>query len=211
MIIPGQTNIVTYIVNLANGSRNPEKVNELTDVLPQDGFQYCSPSLPPPTGTCDAPMTKATDTPFNPATDSFTDLTGFSVWFEPTLTYDATADRWTAQWLPSPAPQVGKDGDSDDTLIIRFQTYITPSTSGAYYNEVFIDSSCPNPPNALGNEGIVKAEYCAMYSWPSGGVLVPTYDVLAETPRFRGYGNVIVDWGGPLPTGQLQSWHVNPG
>lgn len=89
-------------------------------------------------------------------------------------------------------------------LIIRFQAYVTPEASGSYYNEVFVDTDCVAP-GPLKTEGVTTdQEYCASYSWPSGGMVVPAYDVRADSGSTTGQGNVALGDG----TGSLDSWTI---
>ncbi len=203
--LPNVTTIFTYIVNVENLTGNTEQIDGVKDVLPQGGFQYCNGTTQgDPLQTCDPPMIKLADTPFDPATDDFNVLTGFTPWDEPTETL--VNDRWELQWTPSPAISVDQAGNPGDVFILRFQAEITPETSGAYYNEIFIDAQC-SVPSSLNNEGITSDDYCSTYSWPTAGTVVPTYDVGSQTDISLGQGNITVDWG--TLDGTLESWHVN--
>ena len=201
---PNVTTIFTYIVNVENRAGNTENILNVKDVLPQGGFNYCSPTNPPPVGSCDPPKMKEVDTPFDPATDDFNDLTGFTDWFEPNNSFNNGRNELI--WNPSPAISLSQAGDPTDTFILRFQAEVTPTDSGTYFNEIFVDVNCPIP-SPLKDEGITKDDYCADYSWPTAGTVVPTYDVWAETDRTSAQGNFSVDWA--LLDGQLESWHVN--
>ena len=160
VIVPGQTTVVTYIINVENLGRTPEKLEILKDVLPQGGFQLCSdPNYPAadPLLSCDFPKMKLVDTEFDPATDDFFDLTGFADWQEPNLpTYSSSTDRWTLVWDPPGAGlTIGKAGATDNNLIVRFQAHVTPTVSGSYYNESFIPTfpisnrRCPKNPQSF--------------------------------------------------------------
>ena len=207
VIVPGQTTIVTYSINVENVQNNSQQIDLIKDVLPQGGVLYCNGiSTQDPLQTCDPPGFKYSDTAFNPITDSFTDNTGYTAMADPTETYDAVTDRWELIW--DAGWSMEQAGKAQDNFSMRFQTEITPSVSGAYYNEIFVDVDC-SVPSVLASEGVsTQADYCASYSWPSGGTLVPTYDVQASTLTVSGWGNVTVDWSGPTASGTLQSWHV---
>ena len=204
--LPGQTTIFTYIVNIENFQGNTQQVDLIKDVLPQAGFIYCNgPTVGDPTGDdCLAPVFKITDTPFDPTDPlSFTDTSGFTNLPDPTEFFNSDSRwelEWTDGWSLTAAGGVG------DVLLVRFEAEFTPLESGSFFNEIFIDASCAVPsqlttsPNDITN----AAEYCASYSWPSGGSLVPTYDVVAFTDYSAGWGNITVGGG----TGRLESWHV---
>ena len=88
---------------------------------------------------------------------------------------------------------------------MRFQTSVTLEVSGSYYNEVFADVDCAAP-QILIAEGVTTAQdYCASYSWPTAGTLVPMYDVNSAAERTSGQGNISVGVG----TTSLESWHVD--
>ena len=175
--------------------------------FPRGGFEWCDPSNPPTGFSCDQPKYKWRADPFDPLVDSFTDLTGYTDANDPALTYDPVSDRWELFW--DQGWNIQQAGLAQDNLIFRFQAHITLDTSGSYFNEIFADVNC-SAPSVLISEGVTsQAEYCASYSWPAGGVMVPTYDVQATTGSITAQGNIIVDWSGAFPTGGINSWHVN--
>ena len=88
-------------------------------------------------------------------------------------------------------------------------------TARVQMREAFIGvgSGC-NAPQALVDENVFTpgqedAEYCTSYSWPTGGVIVPTYDVQASVDHSTGQGNITIDWTQFPTDADLQSWHVN--
>ena len=97
-------------------------------------------------------------------------------------------------------------GGASDTLVMRFQTSVTLAVSGSYFNEVFADVNCTAPGDLADPPVSVTSdsEYCASYSWPTGGTLVPMYDVQANSETTSGQGNVSVGVGGS----SLESWNV---
>ncbi len=201
--VPNQTTVFTYISNVVNIENNSAAILEFKDVLPQGGFQWCDPANPPAGFSCDAPMYKVVADPFDPATDSFTDTTGFTTMADPTATLNNS--RWELVWDNGGSGwNMGQAGKVDDTFIMRFQAHVTPTESGSYYNEVFVDNNC-SAPSQLVSEGVTtQAEYCAAYSWPTGGTLVPAYDVQADTGDTTGQGNVAVG----ASVASLDSWTV---
>ncbi len=136
--------------------------------------------------------------------DTFTDTSGFTSLADPTLTYNAVADRWELIW--DDGWGMTQAGMSQDTMIMRFQAEFTPIASGSFYNEIFVDVSCsvPSVLKTAPNDVSSQADYCASYSWPTGGSLVPTYDVRSETESSNGWGNITVG----SRSGRLESWHV---
>ena len=207
LILPNQTNIVTYIVNVENVEKNSQQIDLIKDVLPQGGFLFCNGvSQGDPLQTCDPPMFKMTDTNFDPLTDSFTDTTGYTNMADPVETYDAVTDRWDLVW--DAGWSMEQAGKPQDVFIMRFQTEVTPLNSGSYFNEIFIDVNC-SVPSVLFAEGVTtQDDYCASYSWPAGGAIVPTYDIGTDTPDTWARGNLVIDWGLIPIEGQLNSWHV---
>jgi hypothetical protein len=159
-------------------------------------------------------MYKAADDPFDPATGDFADINGFTTLDDPVQTYLAGDERWELFFDgPGAGWNLAGAGQAGDNLIFRIQAWVIPTLSGSYYNEFFVDigSGCvaptalSNPPESV----ITDAEYCASYSWPSGGTIVPTYDVKSDVGATTGQGNVDIDWSGGTGSAQLNSWHIN--
>ena len=126
---------------------------------------------------------------------------------DPAETYLSADDRWELVW--DVGWSLEQAGEAQDNFIMRFQAEITPDLSGSYYNEIFVDVDCsvPSVLSSSPDDVTSQAEYCASYSWPSAGTIVPTYDVGSTTLRSSGRGNITVDWG--ALDGTLESWHVN--
>ncbi|MBI4328979.1 MAG: hypothetical protein HY685_03830 [Chloroflexi bacterium] len=208
---PNTTTILTYVVNVNSVDQNTLHIDRLKDVLPQGSFQYCSPTYPPPTQgpSCDPPMYRIANTPFDPEPENFSDVTGFTVWNDPLQTYLTAKDRWELIWDgPGGAGwDIAAAGQAGDVFILRFQVQAAPVKSGTYYNEVFADVDCAAP-QPLITEGVTTAqEYCASYSWPTGGVAVPSYDVRSVVGGITAQGSVSLDMA--TNTAQLISWQVN--
>jgi hypothetical protein len=201
--VPMAITIFTYIANIEVFENNSLKLDSIKDVLPHDGFQWCDPANPPDGFSCDDPMYKIVDDPFNPVVDSFTDTTGFSVLDDPVETF---ADgRWELFWDNGGLGwNLAQAGQAGDTFTLRFQAHVTPDQSGSYYNELFAAVNCSAPSNLI-QEGVTsQEEYCQSYSWPTGGTLVPMYDVNSAADLTHGQGNVTVGINGAV----LESWHV---
>jgi hypothetical protein len=205
---PGVTTVFTYVINMQNSANSVTHIDSAKDVLPQGGFEWCDPANPPVGFTCDAPMYKRVATPFDPLVDDFASTTGFTNidLADQTLTQDPVTLRWELFWDgPGGAGwQLSGAGGATDVMIVRFMAHVTPQASGSYFNEIFADADC-SVPQVLISEGVTtSSDYCASYSWPSGGTLVPMYDVLSESDLSIGQGNVSVGAG----TAQLVSWHT---
>ena len=104
-------------------------------------------------------------------------------------------------------------GQSGDTLVIRFQAQVVITGSGTYFNEIFADvgAGCSAPQRLVSagvfTQGSEDQEYCSRYSWPTGGGVVPSFDVRSESGGLTGQGNVVMltDNG----SARLNSWHLN--
>ena len=211
LVQPNVNTIVTYIVSVENFEQNSAHTTSVEDVLPTAGFEYCSPAFPPddPLLSCDSPMWKTADRAFDPATDSFTDTTGFTQLSDPQQTYLTGDQRWELFWDGPGGSGWGllQAGQPNDTFLLRFQAQVTASSSGTYFNEAFADVNC-SAPSSLITEGVTsQAEYCASYSWPTSGVVVPSYDLRATVGGYSAQGSASLDLGSL--TAQLNSWHVN--
>ncbi len=206
VVPPGQLTVITYIANVTNIENNSAKILVLKDVLPQGGFQWCDPANPPSGFTCEAPMYKVVADPFDPLVDSFTDTSGYTNLPDPVRTFNN--GRWELVWDNGGSGwNMGQAGKVDDTFTIRFQSHVTPTESGSYFNEIFADVNCtaPNPLKDSPVSVTSNQEYCASYSWPTGGTLVPMYDVNSAAERTSGQGNISVGVG----TTSLESWYVD--
>jgi hypothetical protein len=201
---PNELTVLTYLVNVENTDVNTLHVSSIKDVLPPTGFTYVFGST----------MVKITDQP----TFDFGDITGFLPFSDDDLESTFLAsERWQLVWDgPGGAGwSIAAAGGATDTLILRFSATVTPTSSGSYYNEAFIDvgSGCSAPQDLISQgvftPGQEDEEYCTAYSWPTGGVMVPTYDVRSGTGSVTAQGNVDVDWSGGYGDARLNSWHVN--
>ena len=211
LALPNVNTVVTYIFSVENIEKNTLHVEDIKDVLLPDGFKYCSPSFPPddPLLSCDPPiMWKIADEPFDPVSGDFTDISGFTVYPDPQQTFLTADDRWELFWDgPGGAGwQLKKAGNPGDNLIMRFQAHVTPGVSGTYYNEAFANVDCSAPSSLIADAVTSKSEYCASYSWPTGGVVVPAYEVSSASGGLTAQGIVVITGDG---TSQLTSWHVN--
>lgn len=153
-------------------------------------------------------MWKIADEPFDPVSGDFTDISGFTVYPDPQQTFLTADDRWELFWDGPGGSgwQLKKAGNPGDNLIMRFQAHVTPGVSGTYYNEAFANVDCSAPSSLIADAVTSKSEYCASYSWPTGGVVVPAYEVSSASGGLTAQGIVVITGDG---TSQLTSWHVN--
>ncbi|MFC1994111.1 hypothetical protein ACFLVI_02490 [Chloroflexota bacterium] len=175
---PGVTTTFTYTIIISSESGNVLHVDAIKDVLPVD-FIY----LP---GTTDILTTD-----------------------DPDLTWLEDSGRWELWWDgPGGAGwSIDAKGGPGDTLTLEFQAEITPTESGSYFNECYAIISGCSAPNALISEGVTSNdEYCTMYSWPSGGTVVPMYDVESQSERTTGRGNIDINLWDDEAT--IESWHI---
>lgn len=206
LALPNQTTVFTYIISIENLEKNSQHIEQIKDVLPA-GLLYCDgPAVGDPSQSCDPTLYRFADDPFDPTTDSFSSISGYVALPAPVET--ARPDnRWElvwdgpggAGWGLAQARQPG------DTFIMRFQAEFTPTESGAYYNELFVDVSCSAPSSLIAEGVTTQEEYCASYSWPTSGVLVPSYDVRSITGGITAQGNAVLEDAGGA---QLTSWHI---
>ena len=206
MALPNQTTVFTYIINVENLEKNSQHILQVKDVLPP-GLLYCDgPAQGDSSKSCDPPLFEITNDPFDPATDSYSSIAGYDGMLPSPALTTGVDGRWELVWDgPGAGWFLTKAGGPHDTLIIRFQAEFTPVESGSYYNELFIDVNC-SAPSSLISEGVTTTEeYCASYSWPTSGVLVPSYDVRSISGGLTGQGNAVFQEGDGA---QLTSWHI---
>ena len=206
MALPNETTLFTYIISVVNMEKNSQHVQGVKDVLPA-GFLYCDgPAQGDPSKTCDSTLYKLADDPFDPATDSYSSTAGYAALAAPVET-PGPDSRWELNWDGPGGSGWGlaQAGQPGDTFIVRFQAEFTPADSGSYYNELFVDVNCSAPSNLIAEGVTTQSEYCASYSWPTSGVLVPSYDVRSITGGVTGQGNAIFESEGGA---ELTSWHI---
>lgn len=205
-VAPPKINTVfTYIVTVSSLDQNTLHIDRVKDVLPPKGFKFCSPSFPPtnPALSCDPPMYKLSNDPFNPVTDSFTSTDGYTTLVDPQQTFLTEDQRWELLWVPGGAGwDLAAAGKSGDNFILRFQAHVTMQFSGSFYNEVFADVDCAAPQSLIDEGVTTTSEYCATYSWPTADavVIVPTYDIRASAGGEEVHFNA--------GEGKINSWNV---
>ena len=88
----------------------------------------------------------------------------------------------------------------DQARTQEFEATATPTESGTSYVEVWVTIANP----CLYAPCLIPGDPGKGYSWQSGPVIVPAYDVRSELPQSMG-------WGNSIPGGlgvSLESWHV---
>ena len=206
LALPNQTTVFTYIISIENLEKNTQHVERVKDVMPT-GFLYCDgPTQGDPSKSCDPALWKIADGPFDPAADSFSSIAGYVALSAPVETAGPD-NRWELLWDGPGGAGWGlaESAQSGNTFIIRFQAEFTPTESGSYYNELFADVNCSAPSSLIAEGVTTQEEYCASYSWPTSGVLVPSYDVRSITGGITGQGNAVLEAGDGA---QLTSWHI---
>ena len=206
---PEVVTVFTYIINVENVDTSTLHLDNVRDILPQGGFRYLLNSA----------SYKITDTPFDPENDSFINLAGDIPILDGDLEKTILANnRQQLVWSDpggggDPKWSLSQAGSDGDTLIVRFEVIATLDSSGTYFNEVFGDvgAGCNAPQHLVGlgifTPGQEDEEYCFRYSWPTSGVIVPSYDVQSSAGRLVGQGNA--DLISDLNSAVLNSWHLN--
>ncbi len=211
VVIGNQLTTLTYVANIENFDTSTLHLDSIRDILPQGGFDYLANSA----------SYFLAAAPFDPLVDDFTSTAGHTVLPDTELQWSTLGSGrvqliWTEphgggfpNWSIAPA------GQSGDTLVIRFQAQVTLTGSGTYFNEIFagVGAGCSAPQRLVSvgvfTQGSEDEEYCSRYSWPTSGVVVPSFDIRSESGGITGNGNVVMltDNG----SARLNSWHLNEG
>ncbi len=209
VVIANQPTTVTYVINVENFDTSTLAIDSVRDILPQGGITYVA----------DSATYILADEPFDPLVDSFTDVIGHYALPDTELQQSTLASgREQLIWIhpnggASPNWSLAQADNPDSILIIRFQAQATLTGSGTYFNELFADvgSGC-SAPQALVSAGVFTPgnetqEYCSRYSWPTAGIIVPSYDVRSISGGLTGQGNVVMTVNNS--SARLNSWHLN--
>ena len=172
--IPNVLTTFTYTVSFINDDFGQHEINEVK-VLLATGFTYVTNS--------------AASFGSNMTTD------------EPALSVDADG-RQELKWDNFPVKPVPIA--QDETLTQEFQATATLADSGTSYVEVFAILSTSIICDYGSCSPSLPGQTATNYSWQSGDVIVPAYDVKSDVPRSSGWGNAIP---GGLSV-SLESWHV---
>ena len=208
VVVANQLTTVTYVVNVENFDTSTLHMDSIRDILPPGGFTY----VPNSTSYILA------DAPFDPLVDSFVSTAGHTVLPDSELqTSTLPSSRqqlvWSAPHGGLPNWSLAQAGQSGDTLVLRFKAHVTLTGSGTYFNEIFGDvgAGCAAPQRLVsagaftpGNE---DQEYCSRYSWPTSGVIVPSFDVRSTSGGLVGQGNISMLVNNS--SARLNSWHLN--
>ena len=152
VITPGVETDIEYTITITNLDGSTHIIQEITDYLPL-GFNYLGPT---------------------------SGLTNLGPKEPIELENINGVDRWHLLWTQSEFPGGGaKSIASGETLALTFWARATKDVSGSYYNEVLVIPSVPVP-TIFSEIGVSAEEYYACYSWNTGAVIVPAYDVQAD-------------------------------
>jgi len=78
LALPNDTTVFTYVISIENVEKNSQHIQQIKDVLPA-GFLYCDgPAVGDPSQSCDPTLYRFADDPFDPATDSFSSIVGYT-------------------------------------------------------------------------------------------------------------------------------------
>ena len=200
--IPPNTDIiVTYTVNIENTGDDGVDVERLTDYLPP-GFTYCGPPAPDP-----AP-------PAGGTTDPDCQMPTGEIVAHPSSIFLETVngvDRWRLIWDCAADNNCTGSGNSDEidldpgeTRSFTFTAKTSQSSSGNFYNEILLFTDM-EAKDAFKSIGLTDADFGgAVFSWTTGTVSVPAYDIRSSGGSAIAQGNALIDATGVT----LNSWNV---
>ncbi len=200
--IPPNTDIiVTYTVDIENTGDDGVDVERLTDYLPP-GFTYCGPPAPDPAppagGTTDPDCQMPTgEIVAHPSSIFLENVNGVDRW---RLIWDCAADlNCTGS---GNANEI--DLSKGETRSFTFTAKTSQSSSGNFYNEMLLFTDM-EAKDAFKEIGLTDADFGgAVFSWTTGTVHVPAYDIKADGGSAIAQGNALIDATGVT----LNSWHV---
>ncbi|MFC1916191.1 DNRLRE domain-containing protein [Chloroflexota bacterium] len=199
IVYAGIPTIVTYVISITNTDIGEfSKLDFIEDYLPP-GFSYVVGSA-----TLEWDPLNSTD---NPA------YTDYGLYynigdFEPDFTDDPSG-RLMLKWHKEASANGLFPGDDEllhdrdfpagVTYTQTFQALASVNVSGNYPNEVFVKLK---DWNLYGDRGLGQSQ--EIYSWPTGEVVVPAYDILTEAE----YTILRVNAAITLSGIEIRSWHV---
>ncbi|MCH8864550.1 MAG: hypothetical protein IIB13_04210, partial [Chloroflexi bacterium] len=203
IVYAGVPTIVTYVISITNGDTdNFTRLDSVEDYLPQ-GFSYVvgSATLEWPDHNSpdnDRPGYPLNNGSFEPEINSEPDGRLRLKWHnkdvDDVYTPYSPDDNWdklpTAIALHDYSIPVGA------TYTLTFQASANVSVSGSYPNEVFVKLK-----DNLLTRGLDPDD--KVYSWPTGEVVVPAYDILTETELSILRTNAAITQAGIT----IKSWH----
>jgi len=177
VVYAGIPTIVTYVISISNTDIGDfAKLDYIEDYLPP-GFSYVAGSA-----TLEWPDHNSTD---NPAYQTYSLYYNIGD-FEPDIG-DGGNGRLKLKWHKGTSANGLFPGDNEllhdrpfpqgVTYTQTFQALADVEVSGFYQNEVFVKIK---DYNLYDDHGLADQVF---YSWPTGEVIVPAYDVLSETER----------------------------
>ncbi len=198
IVYAGIPTIVTYVISITNTDTGEfSKLDFIEDYLPE-GFSYVVGSA-----TLEWPDHNSED---NPAYQVYGEYYNIGD-FEPDFTDDPSG-RLKLKWHNEASANGLFAGDSSllhdrdfpagVTYTQTFQASANVSVSGNYPNEVFVKLK---DWNLYGDRGLGQDK--EIYSWPTGEVVVPAYDILTETEHTTLRSNAAITQAGII----LRSWH----
>ncbi len=174
VITPGVETDIEYTITITNLDGSTHQIQEITDYLPP-GFNYLGPT------------SNITDQ--NPVSDNVT-INGV----------DRQVLLWTTAEFPNGNAVSIAGGE---TLALVFWARTTKDVSGSYFNEVTVVPNAPLP-QIFEDIGVTYADFNASYSWNTGAVIVPAYDVRAEAMAVTVNTNMSLT----LDAVSITSWQV---
>ena len=119
-------------------------------------------------------------------------------------------DRWRLIWDCAADNNCTGSGNANEidlstgeTRSFTFTAKTSQNTSGNFYNEVLLLTDM-QAADAFEDIGVSDADFGAVFSWPTGPVRVPAYDIQSDGGSAIGQGNATVDANGVT----LSSWNV---
>ena len=196
IVYAGIPTLVTYVISITNNDTGEfNKLDYIEDWLPV-GFSYVVGSA-----TLEWPDLNSTDNPAFQTYGSYHNIGDF----EPDFTDDPSG-RLVLKWHGKPSANGLFPGDdkllhdrpfpAGVTYTQTFQASANVSISGNYPNEVFTKLK-----DNLFDRGLDPGDM--IYSWPTGEVVVPAYDILTETEHTILRSNAAITQAGII----LRSWH----
>ena len=192
VVYAGIPTVVTYVISITNTDIGGfQKLDYVEDYLPP-GFSYVVGSSIPPwddENSTDNPAYPYNIGDFEP--DKISDPSGRLMlkWHNKQSANGFFPGQGLLHDWPMP---VGK------TYTQTFQALAQVDVSGSYPNEVFVKLK---DWNLYGDRGLGQDEM--FYSWPTGEVIVPAYDILSETELVALRANAAITASGIA----VRSWH----
>ncbi|MCZ6788908.1 MAG: DNRLRE domain-containing protein, partial [Chloroflexi bacterium] len=193
VIFPGVPTFVTYHITFTNDDILAfDRADKIEDYLPL-GFSYVVGSATTPCSSWANPP--ATCPTYSPDNANFGSPAGYNICdLEPDISTEPDG-RLKLKWHNDSSDNGFNPGLAlchdypmplGTTYTQTFQTLVTLTQSGSYYNEFIVklkDSDLFG-----GNRGLKSLD--DVYSWPTGGTIVPDFDFKVETALTTLYTNV---------------------